>query len=586
MLITLVVVVFLVTLARISSFFLQRNQLGHVKPSIRCISTDDDIDEDDESPCFLVQGYLEDTHDPWRTENDLYHKPISSHPTAAELENNAYAYLKCNLPVHAIGEANRAQTFSATNNVLMTSRLHRIKAESYLKMEAPEPAFREIYQSVMAVRPLEQRNIVVKHLWPVWSEIFTSDTTALQVDDGVFVKTKYDELIEFVAEDLPDSLFYQNLGGVALSLKSAAAIMIETLSAIQEADLDGQEWNDDTKNTLPSKVMVPHRYRLAEGEGRHITTLTADTKLTIQAAGGVKDDTFTISSSGPGQYCLSATRDIKKEEVIFIEPPIVSIWSDIDNQNGCSHCWRPFSPNVDSSKEVSCSSCGEKYCSQTCYDQSNSEYHQVLCGNEWRNFMREVSLETKQGALPATFCLAIKVTAMGVQQGMHPLHLPRFRTLIRQSDSPMPINSGSDKDKICKSIFTPQSELFLSQFAVMCPQLVQKGIGHVGHVFEAADTIQSSSVAGISGKGIAYSALYHLTSLMNHDCEPNAAIIIDHAELGNKAAIIAERDIKQGEDITISYIDQQSIVQERQALLETIYGFTCRCARCRREEAK
>jgi SET and MYND domain-containing protein len=40
-----------------------------------------------------------------------------------------------------------------------------------------------------------------------------------------------------------------------------------------------------------------------------------------------------------------------------------------------------------------------------------------------------------------------------------------------------------------------------------------------------------------------------------------------------------------GEQLTISYIDAGQGLAARRQALEWAYGFTCRCARCREEEA-
>ena len=43
--------------------------------------------------------------------------------------------------------------------------------------------------------------------------------------------------------------------------------------------------------------------------------------------------------------------------------------------------------------------------------------------------------------------------------------------------------------------------------------------------------------------------------------------------------VSARRPILKGQEITISYIDEDATVDERQAALED-YGFVCRCVRC------
>ncbi|KAI8551883.1 hypothetical protein RHMOL_Rhmol06G0221500 [Rhododendron molle] len=50
-----------------------------------------------------------------------------------------------------------------------------------------------------------------------------------------------------------------------------------------------------------------------------------------------------------------------------------------------------------------------------------------------------------------------------------------------------------------------------------------------------------------------------------------------------QATIVALRSISKGEEVTISYIDEDLACEERQAMLAD-YGFRCRCQKCLEEE--
>ncbi|KAI7741890.1 hypothetical protein M8C21_005436 [Ambrosia artemisiifolia] len=86
-------------------------------------------------------------------------------------------------------------------------------------------------------------------------------------------------------------------------------------------------------------------------------------------------------------------------------------------------------------------------------------------------------------------------------------------------------------------------------------------------------------------------AFYPIQSCMNHSCCPNAKafkreeiIIKQREDKDGQATILACKPIKKGEEITISYIDEDLDLEERQALLAD-YGFICKCARCVEEDA-
>jgi hypothetical protein len=49
-----------------------------------------------------------------------------------------------------------------------------------------------------------------------------------------------------------------------------------------------------------------------------------------------------------------------------------------------------------------------------------------------------------------------------------------------------------------------------------------------------------------------------------------------------QAAVVALRDISEGEELMQSYIDKELSLQERNASLQD-YGFVCDCTKCQRE---
>ncbi|XP_076886162.1 histone-lysine N-methyltransferase ATXR2-like [Bidens hawaiensis] len=79
-------------------------------------------------------------------------------------------------------------------------------------------------------------------------------------------------------------------------------------------------------------------------------------------------------------------------------------------------------------------------------------------------------------------------------------------------------------------------------------------------------------------------AFFPLQSCMNHSCCPNAKAFKQEEDRDGQANIIATKPIKKGEEVTISYIDEDLELEERRALLAD-YGFICKCTRCVDEEA-
>lgn len=73
--------------------------------------------------------------------------------------------------------------------------------------------------------------------------------------------------------------------------------------------------------------------------------------------------------------------------------------------------------------------------------------------------------------------------------------------------------------------------------------------------------------------------VYLRISYVNHSCDPNARVT------GGKgtAGVVAERLIRKGEEINISYFDSNVPVSTRQKYLRKHYRFSCACSRCAAE---
>ncbi|KAK1259031.1 Histone-lysine N-methyltransferase ATXR4 [Acorus gramineus] len=95
-----------------------------------------------------------------------------------------------------------------------------------------------------------------------------------------------------------------------------------------------------------------------------------------------------------------------------------------------------------------------------------------------------------------------------------------------------------------------------------------------GGSYEDLLSMASASVIANAAVG---NAVYMLPSFYNHDCDPNAHIIwIDSAD----AKLKALRDIEEGEELCICYIDASMDHDARKTLLLEGFGFQCCCPRC------
>lgn len=93
-------------------------------------------------------------------------------------------------------------------------------------------------------------------------------------------------------------------------------------------------------------------------------------------------------------------------------------------------------------------------------------------------------------------------------------------------------------------------------------------------VYEDLLSLASASIKAEAAVG---NAIYMLPSFYNHDCDPNTHIVwIENAD----AKLKALRDIDEGEELRICYIDASMSCDARESLLSQGFGFKCNCLRC------
>ena len=75
--------------------------------------------------------------------------------------------------------------------------------------------------------------------------------------------------------------------------------------------------------------------------------------------------------------------------------------------------------------------------------------------------------------------------------------------------------------------------------------------------------------------------LFPKTARINHSCRPNAGNW--WSEDSETRIIFSATDIREGEEVTVSYIPLLKTTEDRQARLQQ-YGFTCSCSTCQSGE--
>ena len=90
-------------------------------------------------------------------------------------------------------------------------------------------------------------------------------------------------------------------------------------------------------------------------------------------------------------------------------------------------------------------------------------------------------------------------------------------------------------------------------------------------------------IAEESPTGVAEgSGLWIMPSYINHSCWPNSI----RSFLGDLLIVRAARDIPEGEEITLNYVESDFGVQKRQKSFCSGWGFNCKCTLCEIETAE
>ena len=145
-------------------------------------------------------------------------------------------------------------------------------------------------------------------------------------------------------------------------------------------------------------------------------------------------------------------------------------------------------------------------------------------------------------------------------------------------------DSEEEKAKI-RSVFDIRwyadltTRFHLNSFKVEYPVSASSSSSSQGDFRAMMEQTLTSSIRTGASNG---SAIYAYGSMFNHSCAPN--VNVTWPERNHLVEFVANENIKQGEQLTIAYIDLNEDwslnVAKRRAQLEEAYGFVCECPRC------
>ena len=277
-----------------------------------------------------------------------------------------------------------------------------------------------------------------------------------------------------------------------------------------------------------------------------------------------------------GGFGIFATRNIAKDEVVLTETPYVSYIENIDRSR-CSHCAKRLESRV-------LCSCGEVYCSNQCRDKASVEYHAALCNTSYRQIEKNLQESSRHSSSRRVNMVARLLARASIEKPSDkkyssPLDLAPIHILHRTID----MNSLADLEDYSFPFNIRQpvtSYVNLDTAYVDNIPLLYKCYNPRIHM----DTIVQTSMTLGSNAYLVDDSVFNIVlliagSFFNHDCNPNTELTTKPST-GNTAYFKTKRDVKEGEELTVAYVDPNAEYEMRSMKLWATYGFHCRCKKC------
>lgn len=271
-------------------------------------------------------------------------------------------------------------------------------------------------------------------------------------------------------------------------------------------------------------------------------------------------------SAGRGVF---ATRRIEAGELIHTAEPTLSHPSFSSLNKVCYFCLRKLSNSVPSPLKPDVS-----FCSQRCYMQSEG-FHKVEMKANLSTFDEYCCAQGLK------YPLLVKRLAFLVLSGV--VSADHLDVLQPAGLSSQMISMVEEEHSLLRSSFqvadiASEKLAFLSkQWYAGVLARIRINAFRVELAGGSYEDLLSSAAACVNAEAAVGNAVYILPSFYNHDCDPNAHILwLENAN----AQVKALREIEEGEELRICYIDASMDYEARQAILVGGFGFKCTCLRC------
>eukprot|EP00434_Breviolum_minutum_P033373 symbB.v1.2.029529.t3/scaffold3233.1/size60571/5 len=310
---------------------------------------------------------------------------------------------------------------------------------------------------------------------------------------------------------------------------------------------------------------------LHAGLGRHLPKSNVCALGFRSASAGACLELVALPTKGDG---VRTNAFIDAECCLLAEPPLVMIQlaSSKRETSACEHCLNPLFPS-DAMVTCGCAT----FCSTECLASSMASGHSFLCtGIESTSdlgIVRQLDeLLQELGNIGEAIRLCVRLLARGAVEGSYLAcglwGVPWWHT-VAGFEGPLSAEALETTDRVLELIgqLMPLPEGFdVKDLATLVGRVRMNAV-------EVVVQADAEAEAFSAARGL---ALYLVASAVNHDCKPNCALqsCLPMPELRGWAVLQALRDLEEGEEVTIEYVEDSPDRHEQ--LLEQ-WRFQCNC---------
>ncbi|KAN0047607.1 hypothetical protein ACTA71_001990 [Dictyostelium dimigraforme] len=337
------------------------------------------------------------------------------------------------------------------------------------------------------------------------------------------------------------------------------------------------------------------------------------------------------------------TKDISNNnQPLISENPLVSNLSSIyledENYKSCFHCLRSIYVNKSCYREkmkkqeelfiekqwFTCDrNCKfEVYCSENCKNEAWKRYHNLLCPNYELILKLYGFCRIKNQVFPLVILKMLAIVLNDLKNNKKSLEdslspftsfqydmsdsilsddqliayafiIDIFKSILKENDDEIIFNQLINKErynqfnsilKLNSSDVQPLSileELIDNKVSKVDIKETSIKIGdEVIEIDSIGDFLEKNKVPTISIKGV---GLYRVINSINHSCEPN--VFCSFSKNNHSMTIYPSKiPLKKGQEINISYINEDLSFNQRHKLLKENYSFNCNCKKCKNKE--